>query len=98
MQDDQNTIRNAAERVIKLEAELESTGEASVSDAAVIAARAVLHAWVDTVTAVVSSPGLGRVTLIHANGRQSGIASPELPFLLSTPTSGNNRQPGTNSG
>lgn len=33
----------------------------------------------------VSSPGVGRVTLIHADGGQSGIASPTLPFRLSRP-------------
>jgi hypothetical protein len=82
-QDDR--IREAAERVVSLDAELEAAGETSVGDDAVAAARAVLHDWVDTVVAVVSSPGVGRVSLIHANGRQSGIASPELPFLLSRP-------------
>lgn len=81
------SVREAADRVIDLDAELEAAGEASVEAYAVAAARAVLHAWVDTVVAVVSSPGVGRVALIHANGRQSGIASPELPFLLSRPNS-----------
>ena len=86
MDDDNNSARDAAERVIGLDAELEAAGEASLGDDAVAAARAVLHDWIDTVIAVVSSPGVGRVTLIHANGRQSGIASPELPFLLSRPS------------
>jgi hypothetical protein len=74
-----------AERVVALEAELESAGEVVIADAALDQARGVLHAWVDTVAAVVSSPGVGRVTLIHADGTQSGIASPSLPFLLSRP-------------
>ena len=85
---DEGRVRSAAERLINLDAELEAAGEASVVSEAVAAARAVLHAWVDTVVGVVSSPGVGRVSLIHANGRQSGIASPELPFLLSRPSAG----------
>jgi hypothetical protein len=44
-----------------------------------------LHAWVDTVSAVVVNAGLGRVTLIHANGKETSVASSELPFLLSQP-------------
>jgi D-arabinose 1-dehydrogenase-like Zn-dependent alcohol dehydrogenase len=78
-------VRAAAERVVSLEAELETAGEASIGDAALAAARAVLHAWVDTAVAVVASPGVGRVAVIHANGRQSSIASSELPFLLTAP-------------
>ena len=74
--------------MIGLDAELEAAGEASLGGDAVAAARAILHEWIDTVVAVVSSPGVGRVTLIYANGRQSGIASPELPFLLSKPNKG----------
>jgi len=34
---------------------------------------------------VVINAGLGRVTLIHANGKESSVASSELPFLLSRP-------------
>jgi hypothetical protein len=85
MSDPNDHIREAANRLISLDAELEAAGEASTADAAVATARAILHEWVDTVVAVVSSPGVGRVSLIHANGRQSGIASPDLPFLLSRP-------------
>lgn len=85
MAENDDRVRSAAERVIDLDAELEAAAEASVETDAVAAARAVLHAWVDTVVAVVSSPGVGRVSLIHANGRQSGISSPELPFLLTRP-------------
>ena len=78
-------LRRATERVVSLEAELESAGEATLDAGKLEASRAVLHAWVDSVVAVVSSPGVGRVTLIHANGRQSNIASPDLPFALSLP-------------
>jgi hypothetical protein len=85
-------VRAAAARVVGLEAELESAGEASIEDAALEAARAVLHAWVDTAVAVVASPGVGRVAVIHANGRQSSIASSELPFLLTAPNPEHERQ------
>ncbi len=77
----------AAERVLELEAELESSGTASTGGDTLAFARAALHAWVDTVTGVVASPGVGRVTLIHGNGRESKIASPDLPFLLTRPVS-----------
>lgn len=82
---DRQSIEDAAQRVVALEAELENAGEATIGDAALAHSRAVLHAWVDTVVAVVASPGVGRVTLIHADGSQSGIASSRLPFLLSKP-------------
>ena len=78
-------IQAAADRVVQLEAELESSGDAKTGGDVLADARQALHAWVDTVTGVVSSPGVGRVTLIHANGRESKIASPDLPFLLSRP-------------
>jgi len=74
-----------AERIIQLEAELESSGTATLGGDALAVQRAALHAWVDTVVAVVASPGVGRVTLIHANGQRSGIGSAQLPFLLSKP-------------
>lgn len=82
---DKDTIEGAAERVIALEAELESAGEAALGEAQLALSRAALHNWVETVVGVVSSPGMGRVTLIHRDGTQSGIASPRLPFLLSRP-------------
>ena len=78
-------VEQAADRVIGLEAELESAGNASTGGDDLARSRAVLHAWVDSVVGVVTAPGTGRVTLIHANGTRSGIASPELPFLLSRP-------------
>ncbi len=78
-------VEQAAERVLKLEEELEAAGNASTEGDDVATARAVLHAWVDSVVGVVTSPGLGRVTLIHNNGRESKIASPDLPYSLSKP-------------
>jgi hypothetical protein len=78
------TVEEAAARVIELEQELEASGEAAIGDALTFS-RERLHEWVETVVGVVASPGVGRVTLIHANGRESKIASPDLPFLLSRP-------------
>ena len=78
-------IDEAVERALELGAEVESSGEAHTGDAAIARHRAHLHAWIDTVVGVVINAGLGRVTLIHSNGRQSGIASSELPFQLSEP-------------
>lgn len=80
-----DAVEQAAERVLKLEEELEAAGTASTTGDDLANARASLHQWVETVIGVVTSPGLGRVTLIHDNGRESKIASPDLPFLLSKP-------------
>lgn len=83
--DKDEQIREAAERVLQLEAELEAEGDAKTGGDELAQSRALLHQWVDSVTAVISSPGVGRVTLIHADGTQTKIASPSLPFLLSRP-------------
>ncbi|HYD04203.1 MAG TPA: hypothetical protein VEC60_00675 [Reyranella sp.] len=79
------SIEKAAERVLGLEEELESAGDATLAPEGVHAMRDVLHRWVDSVIGVVASPGVGRVALIHENGRQSSISSPDLPALLSRP-------------
>lgn len=78
-------IEEATARVVELEAELESSGMVSKQGEALAFAKSALHAWVDTVVAVVASPGVGRVMLIHANGTETKIASPELPFLVTPP-------------
>jgi hypothetical protein len=78
-------IASQAERVVSLEAELESASEVSLEDAALTFSRAALHEWIETVVGVVSSPGVGRVSLIHNDGSQSSIASAKLPFLLLRP-------------
>jgi hypothetical protein len=78
-------IEASAARIIALEAELESAGELSHAAAEMERTRQVLHDWVDSVAAVVASPGVGRVTLIHADGSQSGITSRTLPFLVTRP-------------
>lgn len=80
-----NRIEEATARVIELEAELEAAGSATTEDAALARAREILHAWVDSVTAVVATPGVGRAVLIHDNGTESRISSPDLPFRLAVP-------------
>ena len=78
-------IDEAVGRAIELGAEVESSVEASTGGDALALARAELHRWVDTVAGVAINAGLGRVTLIHANGKESSISSSDLPFLLSRP-------------
>jgi hypothetical protein len=78
-------VGKAVERVLELEAELETAGNAATGGDDLAYARAALHEWVDSVVGVVSSPGVGRATLIHSNGRESKIASPDLPFRLVRP-------------
>ncbi len=83
---DKNAMLDAAvERVKELGAEVESAAEASTSGDALAFARAELHKWVDTVAGVVVNAGLGRVTLLHENGKESSVASSQLPYLLSRP-------------
>ena len=79
------SIEQSVERVLELESELEASGEATLEGDALDWARQELHKWVDTVVGVVASPGVGRVMLIHQDGAESKIASPNLPFLLSRP-------------
>lgn len=85
MEAKQSVIDIATSRVIELEAELEASGTATTDAAALAEVREILHRWVDSVVAVVATPGVGRAVLMHANGSKSRIASPELPALLSRP-------------
>lgn len=78
-------VRAAAERVIELEEEVEASGVASIDAESVAQARTALHAWVDEITGVVISPGLGRVTVLHGEGKSSSIASSDLAYRLSKP-------------
>ncbi len=82
---EKSSIDEATSRVIELEAELEAAGNVTTDTAALARARSLLHEWVDSVTAVVATPGVGRVVLIHANGHESRITSPELPAILAVP-------------
>jgi hypothetical protein len=84
------SVEAAADRIVQLEQELESAGHVAVADTELQRVRAVLHDWVDTVVGAVSSPGVGRVTLIHANARESKIASPDLPYLIAKPVTFDN--------
>jgi hypothetical protein len=81
-------VRAAADRVLELASELEAHGDASFDGEALDKARAALHRWIDSVTAVVALPAFGRVTLIHADGRQSTISSSHLSYAMSEPASG----------
>lgn len=72
------------DRVLELEEELEASGFAASEGNELEKARVMLHKWIDDLVAVVVSPGLGRVTVIHPNGRQSSIASADLPFIMSS--------------
>jgi hypothetical protein len=81
----EDVVRAAADRVIQLEEEVEASGVAAVDGSDLAYARAALHAWIDEMTGVVVSPGLGRVTVIHGDGRRSSIASATLPYLMSKP-------------
>ncbi len=82
-----SAIAQVVDRVTELEAELEASSNATTEGDALSRARELLHTWVDSVTAVVATPGVGRVVLIHANGSESRIASPDLPMLLAVPVS-----------
>lgn len=80
-------IDEAMSRVVDLEAELEAAGTTTREATELARARQLLHEWVDTVSAVVATPGVGRVVLFHADGSESRIASPDLPFRLAVPVS-----------
>lgn len=78
-------VRTAADRVLEMAEEIEAGGDASFGGEGLERARAVLHQWIDSMTGVVVTAALGRVTIIHDRGLVSTIASPDLPFTMSTP-------------
>lgn len=78
-------IEEMTARVIELESELEASSDAMAGAAELTRAKEILHAWVDSVTAVVATPGVGRAVLMHDNGTESRISSPDLPFRLAPP-------------
>ena len=97
MNEDQKAdIQQIADRELELAEEVEASGEAAVGGAALERIRATLHAWVDSVQGVVVNAAFGRVTLIHEGGRRSTVASPDLPYALSTPvgSGGQGEEPG----
>jgi hypothetical protein len=76
-------VQSTADRIVELGAELEAPGNAVLSDASLVKARAVLHLWVEQMKGVVVNPALGRVTVIDATGTAASIASAELAFQMS---------------
>jgi hypothetical protein len=76
-------IRSTADRIVELEAELETHGQALVGNAAVSKAREILHNWVDDMVGVVVNPALGRITVIHEGGAASSLTSADLAFKMS---------------
>jgi hypothetical protein len=78
-------VEAIAERVLKLAGELEASGDLKAGGADMEKARAALHSWIDEATGFVTTPAFGRVTVIHANGRQSSIQSPDLSYRMSEP-------------
>lgn len=83
--DETAKVQATADRVLELAEEVEAAGHATLGGTALEDARAALHKWVDGLKGVVINPALGRVTVIHENGRESTISSPDLPFAMSRP-------------
>lgn len=78
-----DTIKETAERIVKLDMEVEAPGHIAVDESALIKARDVLAQWVAGAKGVVVNPAMGRVTVIDKNGKASSIASSDLCFMLS---------------
>lgn len=78
-------VREALNRAISIEQEVEASGEATLDEHRVAQAKQHMREWIESVVGYVCSPGTGRVMLIHADGHESSISSPDLPFLLSRP-------------
>ncbi|MDE2410204.1 MAG: hypothetical protein KGM18_00350 [Sphingomonadales bacterium] len=77
-----DNARKLAEDAAELEHEREVSSTITTDAERLADARAALHDWVDTVVAVAATAGSGRVTLIHADGSRSGIASSALAYRL----------------
>ncbi|MBO9724414.1 MAG: hypothetical protein J7530_08575 [Novosphingobium sp.] len=92
MSENTDRIGEATARIVELEAELEASGTTTRAEAELARVKALLHDWVESVVAVVATPGVGRAVLIHDNGTESRIASPELPFRLAVPVSFGRRE------
>jgi hypothetical protein len=82
---DKRAVEAAMERALGLEEELEVSGTVTSDGNSLAYAKVALQKWVDSVVGVAAAPGSGRVTLIHANGLRSQIASPELPYQVTMP-------------
>ena len=79
--------RRLADQAADLEHEREVSSTVTSDARRLELARVALHEWVDTVAAVVATAGSGRVTLVHADGTRSGIASADLAYRLTPPVS-----------
>ncbi|WP_295631809.1 hypothetical protein [Novosphingobium sp.] len=79
------SVEDQIEQTLGLEAEIEVSATSTTGGDPLVFAKAALHRWVDGVVGVVAAAGSGRVTLIHANGARSQIASPELAYLVTPP-------------
>ncbi|HVK99991.1 MAG TPA: hypothetical protein VM553_09270 [Dongiaceae bacterium] len=77
------TIKETAERIVKLDMEVEAPGQIAVDESALIKAREVFGQWIADVKGVVVNPAMGRVTVIDKNGKASSIQSADLCFMLS---------------
>lgn len=81
----EDKVQAAVDGVLEFADELEASGDATFGGDKLAHAKAVLHKWVDSATAVVAVPAFGRVALIHADGTQSTISARDLPFAISVP-------------
>ena len=81
----EHDIEQAIENLIELEAEREVSAVAATGGDELAFAKAALHEWIDSVIGVVAAAGSGRVTLIHASGKRSGIASSDLAYKVTPP-------------
>ena len=83
--DSDKPLDEAVEHLVELEAEREVSAIATTGGSELDLAKAALREWVESVVGVVAAAGSGRVTLIHANGKRSGIASAELAQMVTPP-------------
>lgn len=78
--------REVADHVQRLAEEVETHADVVLEGSTLERGRAKIHEWIDGMTGFVVNPAVGQVTVIHGNGRQSNIFSPDLPFLLVRPS------------
>lgn len=81
----EDKVTKAVEDVLEFANELEASGEATLGGDKLAHAKAVLHKWIDSATAIVAVPAFGRVAIIHADGKQSTISARDLPFEITVP-------------
>lgn len=74
--------QEVADHVQRLAEEIETHADVALGGPALENGRARIHEWIDGMTGFVVNAAQAQVTIIHANGRQSTIFSPDLPFQL----------------